>query len=166
MITFTLKEILAKRGMTQKQLSDETGIRPPTISAIAVGSAKHIPVDVLDKICKALRCQPADIVKYQGDAKEKKTMKLYVNHGCLANEKVNVYTHSNPAETATCWETIEVALPEGWEAYKNMADETILVAPWGWQYLPDQILTGNENPALSALDDEGKKRYYKMETLK
>lgn len=64
MIKFRLKVALAKKEMTQKQLAEVTGIRPPTISAICTGTAKHIPVDVLDKLCKALDCQPADIMEY------------------------------------------------------------------------------------------------------
>ena len=64
MIKFKLKVVLAMRDMTQKELAERTGIRPPTISAIALGTIKHIPVDVLNKICKELDCQPADIMEY------------------------------------------------------------------------------------------------------
>lgn len=64
MIKFDLKVMLAKREMTQKELAEKTGIRPPTISAFAVGTIKHIPVDVLDKICDALECQPADLMRH------------------------------------------------------------------------------------------------------
>ena len=56
--------MLAMREMTQKELAEKTGVRPPTISALCTGSAKHIPVDVLDKICMVLNCQPGDIVEY------------------------------------------------------------------------------------------------------
>ncbi len=56
--------MLAMREMTQKELAEKTGVRPPTISALCTGSAKHIPVDVLDKICTVLNCQPGDIVEY------------------------------------------------------------------------------------------------------
>lgn len=64
MIKSRLKVQLAKCEMTQKQLAEVTGIRPPTISQIALGTAKHIPVDVLDKICAALNCQPGDIFEH------------------------------------------------------------------------------------------------------
>lgn len=56
--------MLAIREMTQKELAEKTGIRPPTISAICTGTIKHLPVDVLDKICAVLECQPADIIEY------------------------------------------------------------------------------------------------------
>ena len=56
--------MLAKKDLVQRDLWEMTGIRPPTISALCTGKAKHIPVDVLDKICHALECQPGDILEY------------------------------------------------------------------------------------------------------
>ena len=72
MIKFTVKVMLAKREMTQKELADRTGIRPPTISAICTGSIKHLPVEALNKICAVLSCQPADIMEFipENDEKE------------------------------------------------------------------------------------------------
>ena len=67
MIKFTVKVMLAKREMTQKQLAEITSVRPPTISAICTGAAKHIPVEVLNKLCAALNCQPADLMEYIPD---------------------------------------------------------------------------------------------------
>ena len=64
MIKFTLKVILAKREMTQKELAARTKIRPSTISAISLGTIGRVPVDVLDRICTVLNCQPADIMEY------------------------------------------------------------------------------------------------------
>lgn len=68
MIRFKVKVVLAVRGMTQKELAEKTGIRPPTISAICLGTAKHLPVDVLDRICRVLECQPADLMEYVEDS--------------------------------------------------------------------------------------------------
>ena len=62
MIKFKLKVMLAIREMTQKDLADKTGIRPPTISAICTGAVKHFPVDALDKICTVLECQPKVVI--------------------------------------------------------------------------------------------------------
>ena len=53
-----------KLNLTQKDLAERTGIRPPTISAICNNSAKHLPIDVLDKICEVLDCQPSDLMEY------------------------------------------------------------------------------------------------------
>lgn len=63
-IKFKVKVMLAIREMTQKDLAERTGIRPPTISAICNNSAKHLPIDVLDKMCEVLDCQPADLMEY------------------------------------------------------------------------------------------------------
>ena len=67
MIKSQLKVMLAKRDMTQVELAQKTGVRQPTISALCTNTAKHIPIDVLDKICKELNCQPADLFEYIPD---------------------------------------------------------------------------------------------------
>ena len=48
MIKFKVKVWLAMRDMTQKELAERTGIRPPTISAICTGTIKHLPGEALD----------------------------------------------------------------------------------------------------------------------
>jgi len=67
MIKFRVKVMLALREMTQKELAEKTGIRLPTISALCTGAAKHIPVNVLDKLCITLNCQPGDLIEYLKD---------------------------------------------------------------------------------------------------
>ena len=64
MIKCRLKVVLAMNEMTQKELAERTGIRPPTISAMANNSAKHYPADVLDKICSVLHCSVGDLLEY------------------------------------------------------------------------------------------------------
>lgn len=64
MVKFKVKVMLAMRDMTQKELAEKTGIRPPTISAICTGTVKHLPVDALEKICVVLDCQPGDLMEY------------------------------------------------------------------------------------------------------
>lgn len=66
-IKFKLKVLLADREMTQLQLAKETGVRPPTVSAIANGTAKHIPVNVLNAFCTTLKCQPGDLMVHIED---------------------------------------------------------------------------------------------------
>lgn len=68
MIKFRLKVLLAMNDMTQKDLSEKTGIRQPTISAICTGSIKEMPVGVVNKICATLNCQPGDLMEYIPDA--------------------------------------------------------------------------------------------------
>lgn len=67
MVKFKVKVMLAMREMTQKDLAEKTGIRPPTVSAICLGTVKHLPVDALNKICEVLNCQPGDIMEYIPD---------------------------------------------------------------------------------------------------
>ena len=69
MIKFRVKVMLAMRELTQKELAERTGVRPPTVSAICTETGKHIPVNVLDAFCKVLNCQPGDIMEYveEGD---------------------------------------------------------------------------------------------------
>ena len=64
MIKFKVKVMLAMRDMTQKELAEQTGIRPPTVSAICTGAVTHLPVEALDEICEVLDCQPADLMEY------------------------------------------------------------------------------------------------------
>lgn len=64
MIKFKVKVMLAVNEMTQKELAEKTGIRPPTVSAICTGVIKHLPIDALNKICAVLNCQPADLMEY------------------------------------------------------------------------------------------------------
>ena len=68
MIKFKVKVMLAMREMTQKELAEKTGIRPPTVSAICLGTIKQLPIDALNKICSVLDCQPADIIEFIADA--------------------------------------------------------------------------------------------------
>lgn len=67
MIKIRLKAVLADKGVLQKDLAAATGIRQPTLSAMSTNTAKHIPLDVLDKICRELKCQPAELLEYVED---------------------------------------------------------------------------------------------------
>lgn len=67
MIKFRTKVLLAMNDMSQKDLAEKAGVRPTTISALCRGTIKHIPVDVLNKICKELNCQPGDLLEYRPD---------------------------------------------------------------------------------------------------
>ena len=67
MIKFKVKVMLAINEMTQKELAEKTGIRPPTVSAICTGAVKHLPVEAQNKICAVLNCQPADLMEYIPD---------------------------------------------------------------------------------------------------
>lgn len=64
MIKSKLKLVLIDRKMTQTELVKRTGIRQPTISAIANDSIKTLPITVLDRICKELECSVGDLFEY------------------------------------------------------------------------------------------------------
>lgn len=65
MIRIHLDRLLGERRMTQKQLSDLTGIRPATINAMYHEMAQRVQVDHLDLICEALGCQLHELIDYQ-----------------------------------------------------------------------------------------------------
>jgi putative transcriptional regulator len=62
--------MLAIRDMTQKELAEKTGIRPPTISAICNGTVKQYPIYALDRICTVLNCQPGDLIEHVSETEE------------------------------------------------------------------------------------------------
>lgn len=70
MIKLNLHLLLAQYRISQKDLSDMTGIRPPTISAYCSNTFKHIVTSHLDKICYVLNCSPKDIIIYESTVPE------------------------------------------------------------------------------------------------
>ena len=65
MIKSRLKILLTEKGLTQRKLSELTGVRPATITGIVNNSIKQIPVDSVSKICKALNCDIGDLFYYE-----------------------------------------------------------------------------------------------------
>lgn len=65
MIVFNLGWIIKREHTTQAELSKKTRIRIDTISKLCTGKAKHIPLDVLDKLCNELNCTPGDLFGHQ-----------------------------------------------------------------------------------------------------
>lgn len=64
-ILINLDVMLAKRKMSVTELSEKVGITMANISILKNGKAKAIRLPTLDAICKALDCQPGDILEYQ-----------------------------------------------------------------------------------------------------
>lgn len=56
---------LAKRKMSVTELTDKVGITMSNISILKNGKAKAIRLSTLEAICKALNCQPGDILEYR-----------------------------------------------------------------------------------------------------
>ncbi|MCR4999464.1 MAG: helix-turn-helix transcriptional regulator [Lachnospiraceae bacterium] len=65
MIVVNIDVMLAKRKMSVTELSERVGITIANMSVLKNGKAKAIRVETLDKICKALECQPGDILEYR-----------------------------------------------------------------------------------------------------
>lgn len=71
MIVINLDVMLAKRKMSVTELSERVGITIANISILKNGKAKAIRMETLNNICKALNCQPGDVLEYvEGDQAE------------------------------------------------------------------------------------------------
>lgn len=66
-ILINLDVMLAKRKMSVTELSEKVGITMANISILKNGKAKAVRLPTLDAICKALHCQPGDILEHQPD---------------------------------------------------------------------------------------------------
>ena len=64
-IIVNLDVMLAKRKMRSKELAEIIGITTANLSVLKSGKAKAIRFSTLEAICKALDCQPADILEFQ-----------------------------------------------------------------------------------------------------
>ena len=63
--------MLAKRKMASGELADKVGITAANLSILKTGKAKAIRFSTLNAICRALDCQPGDILEYRpGDESE------------------------------------------------------------------------------------------------
>ncbi|MFK2818907.1 helix-turn-helix transcriptional regulator [Flavobacteriaceae sp. LMIT009] len=63
-IVVNLDVMLAKRKMKSKDLAEIIGITTANLSILKSGKAKAIRFSTLEAICKALDCQPSDILEY------------------------------------------------------------------------------------------------------
>ncbi len=64
-IIVNLDVMLAKRKMKSKDLAELIGITTANLSILKSGKAKAIRFTTLEAICKALECQPSDILEYR-----------------------------------------------------------------------------------------------------
>lgn len=56
--------MLARRKMSSTELAEKIGITTANLSILKTNKAKAIRFSTLEEICKALNCQPADILEY------------------------------------------------------------------------------------------------------
>lgn len=66
-IIINIDVMLAKRKMSVTELTEKVGITMANLSILKNGKAKAIRFSTLEAICKALDCQPGDILEYRDD---------------------------------------------------------------------------------------------------
>lgn len=66
-IVVNVDVMMAKRKMSSNELAEKIGITPANMSVLKTGKAKAIRFSTLEAICKALNCQPGDILEYRED---------------------------------------------------------------------------------------------------
>ena len=70
-ITVKLDDILHDRRMTLTELADQIGMALANLSILKTGKARAIRFSTLDAICKALACQPGDILQFEAEPAER-----------------------------------------------------------------------------------------------
>lgn len=69
-IVINIDVMLAKRKMSVTELSERVGITMANLSILKNGKAKAIRISTLEAICKALKCQPGDILEYTDEEED------------------------------------------------------------------------------------------------
>lgn len=69
-IIVNLDVMMAKRKISLNELSERVDLTISNLSILKTGKAKAIRFSTLDAICKALDCQPGDILEYVNDDKK------------------------------------------------------------------------------------------------
>jgi putative transcriptional regulator len=64
-IIINIDVMLAKRKMSVTELAEKVGITMANLSILKNGKAKAVRFSTLEAICKALNCQPGDILEYK-----------------------------------------------------------------------------------------------------
>ena len=67
MIVINIDVMLAKRKMSVTELAEKVGITMANLSVLKNGRAKAVRFSTLEAICKALECQPGDVLEYRND---------------------------------------------------------------------------------------------------
>ena len=64
-IIINIDVMLARRKMSSGELAEKVGITPANLSILKCGTAKAIRITTMEAICRALDCQPGDILEYR-----------------------------------------------------------------------------------------------------
>ena len=71
-IIVNIDVMLAKRKMRSNELAKMVNITPANLSILKTGKAKAIRFSTLEAICKALDCQPGDILEFVDESNNNK----------------------------------------------------------------------------------------------
>ena len=63
-IIVNIDVMLARRKMSSLELAEKIGITPSNLSILKTGKAKAIRISTLDALCRALDCQPGDLLEF------------------------------------------------------------------------------------------------------
>ncbi len=63
-ITVNIDVMLARRKMSSGELAEKVGISATNLSILKTGKAKAVRFSTLEALCRALDCQPGDILEY------------------------------------------------------------------------------------------------------
>lgn len=66
-ILVNLDVMLARRKMRSRELAEKVGITEQNISLLKSGKVRGVRFDTLEAICRALDCQPGDLLAYRPD---------------------------------------------------------------------------------------------------
>ena len=66
-IIVNLDVMMAKRKMSSGELAEKIDISPANLSILKTGKARAIRFTTMEAICKALDCQPGDILEYRAE---------------------------------------------------------------------------------------------------
>ena len=65
MIVVNLDVMMAKRKISLTELAERVELTPANLSILKTGKARAVRFSTLDRICRALDCQPADLLEYR-----------------------------------------------------------------------------------------------------
>jgi putative transcriptional regulator len=123
MIKLKLGEMLDERKMTAYALHIKSGLHQSVISKIKRNMSKALQLDVLDTLCKALECQPGELIAYENESatqgvnatQSAKKQKPVVNPELLRMAKDGVFNNSileivnSSSDNETLLSTVAVA---------------------------------------------------------
>lgn len=66
-IEWRLREIQFERNISNKQLAKAIGVGQVYVSRLRNNAPERLDIDLLGKLCKALNCQPGDLLQYKED---------------------------------------------------------------------------------------------------